>query len=575
MDEEFASFEQELEQFLDFDSPEVGDLRKGTIVSISSQGMIVALSNLKRDGIVPNSDLNKLDDAERSRLEVNDEVSVKVVSTSDPDSLIVSVYQAMVVEDWARAEELKESAEMVEVEIGGYNKGGLIAPFGRLRGFIPLSQVGGFSRNLNDRERQRRMAKMRGEKIPVKVIEVDRERRRLVFSQREGMREFEAARREEFMKSIEVGSVLKGRVRSIRDFGVFVDLGEADGLVHVSELAWHRVKHPRDIVKVGDEIEVQVLRVDPEQQRISLSRKPLLENPWDVIEERYTEGQLVEGTIVRIADYGAFIELEPGVEGLLHITQLSRSNVENVREIVQEDEKHLLRVLTVDKERQRVRLSLKAVSANEQIEWMTTQSEAAAEAEAAAAAEAEAAESAEKAETTAESSDEATAATVEAEPAAEEQASTETDAPAEEASAEAEAPAEATEVAAETSDVAESAVEEAEPAAEELEVEVVEAVEATAPTVEAAKPIVDVEAAVEEQTVEAEAATEEVAEVEVEEVAAADESSDSDTEDAPVATEASVADVAEAEAEESTAEEPATEEVAIEETAVPEETEEA
>lgn len=384
MDEEFASFEQELEQFLDFETPEVGQLRKGIIVSLSQQGMIVALDNLKRDGIVPNSDLNKLEDEDRASFSVNDEVSVRVVNTSDPDSLIVSVYQALVVEDWDKAEKLKESAELIEVTVSGYNKGGLIAPFGRLRGFIPLSQVGGFSRNLNDRERQRRMAKMRGEVIPVKVIEVDRERRRLVFSQREGQREWDATRREEFMANISVGQVMKGRVRSIRDFGVFVDLGEADGLVHVSELAWHRVKHPRDVVKVGEEIEVQVLRVDPEQLRISLSRKPLLGNPWDTIDEKYQEGQLVEGNIVRLADYGAFVELEPGVEGLLHITQLSRSNVEDVRDIVQEGETHLLRVLTVDNERQRIRLSLKSVSANEQIEWMTSRSEAEAEADATA-----------------------------------------------------------------------------------------------------------------------------------------------------------------------------------------------
>lgn len=376
MNDEFASFEQELEQFLDFETPEVGQLRKGLIVSISGQGMIVALDNLKRDGIVQNSDLNKLEDEDRASFKVNDEVSVRVVNTSDPDSLIVSVYQALVVEDWDRAEKLKESGELIEVEVSGYNKGGLIAPFGRLRGFIPLSQVGGFSRNLNDRERQRRMAKMRGEEIPVKVIEVDRERRRLVFSQREGQREWDASRREEFLKTVQVGQVIKGRVRSIRDFGVFVDLGEADGLVHVSELAWHRVKHPRDVVKVGEELEVQVLRVDPEQQRISLSRKPLLGNPWDTIDERYDEGALVEGKVVRIADYGAFVELEPGVEGLLHITQLSRSNVESVSEIVQEEEVHLLRVLTVDNERQRIRLSLKSVSANEQIEWMTRRSEA-------------------------------------------------------------------------------------------------------------------------------------------------------------------------------------------------------
>ena len=497
MDEEFASFEQELEQFLNFETPETGDIRKGTIVSISSQGMIVALANLKRDGIVPSSDLNKLDDADRSSMKVEDEISVRVVSTSDPDSLIVSVFQALVVEDWDRAESLKASGDMIEVSVSGYNKGGLIAPFGRLRGFIPLSQVSGFSRNLNDRERQRRMAKMRTESIPVKVIEVDRERRRLVFSQREGQRERDTALREEFLKTVTAGAVMKGRVRSIRDFGVFVDLGEADGLIHVSELAWHRVKHPRDVVKVGDELEVQVLRVDIEQQRISLSRKPLLENPWDVIDEKYGENQLVDGVVVRIADYGAFVELEPGVEGLLHITQLSRSNVEDVREIVQEGERHLLRVLTVDNERQRIRLSLKAVSANEQIEWMTAQSEAAAKAaeEEAAAAEASTDEAAsDEASETTEAVEVAESAEV-AEEAAPEAAVEEV--------VETEAPAAEAEEAAPTEEVAEVAEE----AVEEVAAEAEEAVEAVAEEVT--------------ETAEAEVveATEEAVEEVIEEVA--------------------------------------------------------
>ena len=394
MVDDFSNFEEQLENFLDFDTLNQGDIRTGTIVSISSQGVIVALSNVKRDGIVPQSDINKLSNKERDEMQVDDEVTVRIMKTDDPDSLIVSIYQARIIEDWEKVEELRQSQEVVEVEVTGYNKGGLIAPYGRLRGFIPLSQVSGFSRNMDGPERQSRMAKMRGEMIPVKVIEVDKERRRLVFSQREGQREADAAKREDFLKTISVGDVLSGRVRSIRDFGAFVDLGPADGLVHVSELAWYRVGHPKEVVKVGDEVDVQVLRVDPERGRISLSRKPLIKNPWDNIHESYQEDQLVEGEIVRITDYGAFVELEPGVEGLLHITQLSRSNVEDVREIVQEGERHLLRVLTVDDDRQRIRLSLKAVSASEQIEWMTRQQDEAEEAARRAEEEAAAAESA-------------------------------------------------------------------------------------------------------------------------------------------------------------------------------------
>jgi ribosomal protein S1 len=156
----------------------------------------------------------------------------------------------------------------------------------------------------------------------------------------------------------------------MRDFGAFVDLGGADGLVHISELSWHRIDHPREVVRLGDEIEVYVLGVDQESGRISLSRKKLLENPWDTVADRYVQNQLVEGKITRILDYGAFAEIEPGVEGLLHVSQLSRNTVEDPRSVVKEGEVHLLRVVSIDQKRQRIGLSLKAVTPTEQIEWM-------------------------------------------------------------------------------------------------------------------------------------------------------------------------------------------------------------
>ena len=384
MVDENSSFAEELEQYLDqasFDVPKPGELRKGIIVSISQQGVIIDLG-IKRDGLVPPNDLQELSKEERAALHVDDEVMVSVVSTHDQDSLLVSLYKARVIEDWERAEALKESGEVFEVEIEGYNKGGLICPFGRLRGFIPLSHMTGFSRGLDERERQRRMAKLRGDMIAIKIIEVDSQRQRLVFSQREGQKEWDSERKREFIQTLSPGDVLHGRVRSLQDFGAFIDLGPADGLVHISELAWYRVAHPRDVVKVGEEIDVQVMRVDPEKMRISLTRKPLLTNPWAAAEEKYQIGQLVEGRIVRITDYGAFVQLEPGIEGLLHVSQLARTPVQNPREIVADGETHLLRVISVQAKRQRIGLSLKQVSYQEQIDWMTTQSAAAAIAEA-------------------------------------------------------------------------------------------------------------------------------------------------------------------------------------------------
>ncbi len=381
MAEEDKDFAQELEQFLeahDYDAPKVGDIRTGVIVSISQQGLIVDLG-LKRDGMVPSSDLQKLGDEERAALKVNDEIPVYIQDVEEADSLIVSLFRARVQEDWEKAEALVASGDIIRVEIIGYNKGGLIAPFGRLRGFIPLSHVSGFGRNMNDRDRQRRMSKLRGEMLPVKVIEVDRNRRRLVFSEREGSKVVEAERRQELLDTLKPGSTLKGRVRSLRDYGAFIDLGGVDGLVHVSELAWYRVKHPREVLKVGEEVDVYVLDVDPGAQRIRLSRKPFVKNPWETVLERYRDGQLVEGKIVRITNYGAFVELEPGIEGLLHTSQLARNTVEDAREIVKENEVHLLRILSVDQDKERIRLSLKAVTPREQIEWMAQRTAAAQE----------------------------------------------------------------------------------------------------------------------------------------------------------------------------------------------------
>jgi small subunit ribosomal protein S1 len=382
---------QELLDQHDYKSPQVGDIRQGIIVAISPQGVIVDMG-LKRDGLVPPSDLAKLEEEERDALQVDDEIFVYVLNTDKPDSLVVSINLARLNQDWIKAEEMLESGEIIEVDIIGYNKGGVIVPFGRLRGFVPLSHMAEMTPGMGDRRRQQMLAQLCGQTLPLKVIEVNRRRRRLVLSQREAQKEWDAKRRDELLETLQEGTVRTGRVSGIREFGAFVDIGGADGLIHISQLAWHRVDHPREVLKIGQEIDVYVMRIDRESGRISLSLKKILPNPWDTVNERYHENQLVEGTITRLVDYGAFAEIEPGIEGLLHVSQLSRGNVENVSEVVQEGETHLLRVVSIDKKRQRVGLSLKAVTAMEQIEWMAQREieKAAADAEEEAAAEARA-----------------------------------------------------------------------------------------------------------------------------------------------------------------------------------------
>ena len=367
-DESMNSLEDLLDQH-SYDMPQAGDIRTGVIVAVTPQGLIIDLG-LKRDGIVPQSDLAQLEPEEREALKVNDEVPVYVVQTEDPEALVVSIRLARLNQDWIEAEALLASGQIFEGEVIGYNKGGVIVPYGRIRGFVPISHLSDVTPGMGERRRQQRLARLRGEQIGVKIIEVDRQRHRLVMSQREAHKEWEEKKRGELMETLKPGDVRTGRVSGMRDFGAFVDLGGADGLVHISELSWHRIDHPREVVKLGDEIEVHVLGVDQESGRISLSRKKLLPNPWDTVASRYNQNQLIEGRVTRILDYGAFAEIEPGVEGLLHVSQLSRNPIEDPRSVVKEGEVHLLRIVSIDQKRQRIGLSLKAVTPTEQIEWM-------------------------------------------------------------------------------------------------------------------------------------------------------------------------------------------------------------
>jgi small subunit ribosomal protein S1 len=222
MVEEEIDFAQQLEDLLDehdYELPQVGDIRQGIIVAISQQGIIVDLG-VKRDGLVPPSDLNKLEPEEREKLQINDEIDVYIVDTEQPDGLGVSVYRARLNQDWIEAERMMESGEVFEGVVEGYNRGGIIVPFGNLRGFVPASHMLDLRRGLDDRQRQQIMAKMRDEKIPLKVIEVDRRRRRLVFSQRDAQKEWQEARKERLIDKLNEGDKIKGRVSGLRNLAL-------------------------------------------------------------------------------------------------------------------------------------------------------------------------------------------------------------------------------------------------------------------------------------------------------------------------------------------------------------------
>jgi small subunit ribosomal protein S1 len=346
------------------EEPERGDIVTGTVLAVDNFGLIVDVG-LKRDGVVSRKDLEKMN-VPAERFNVGEDIDVMIVRMEDEDgNLVLSVAQAQQTEDWKRAEELMNGDEVWQGIVTDANRGGLIVPFGNLRGFVPASHVLDLPRGLNEDDRKIRMMQMIGTKINMKVIEVNRKRRRLVFSQRDAQRDQRESRKEVLLDQLREGEVRRGVVSGLRDFGAFVDLGGADGLIHISELAWHRVNHPREILKVGDEVDVYILRLDAEGKRIGLSLKRLQENPWAMVDELYHVGQLVEGVVSRVAQFGVFVSLEPGIEALLHTSQISDPAPEDPSLVVHEGQKLLMRVISIESDKQRLGLSLKEVAQEE------------------------------------------------------------------------------------------------------------------------------------------------------------------------------------------------------------------
>lgn len=363
----------DLQAFLDeayrYQRPERGDIRMGTIISLDREGAIVDLG-LKRDAFVPQSDIDQLSPQERETIQVGAEVPVYIVRTEDEEgNLIGSFHQALLNKDWLIAERYLQSGEVWEGRVVGTNRGGLIVKFGDIRGFVPTSHVTGLPQGLTEEERQRRLQSMVGQTLGFKVIEVH-PRRRLVLSQREAERDYRNLLKERLLAEIKEGQVRRGVVTGLRDFGAFVDLGGADGLIHISELSWGRLKHPREVLKVGQEVEVLVLRIDPQRKRIALSLKRLQPNPWLQVEERYYVGQLVEGTVTRLMNFGAFVEIEPGLEGLLHLSQISSPPPSKPEDALSEGDRLVLRIISIEPQEQRIGLSLKDVSERERTRFL-------------------------------------------------------------------------------------------------------------------------------------------------------------------------------------------------------------
>jgi small subunit ribosomal protein S1 len=346
MENEFRDL---LEASLTYKQLQRGDIRNAEILQITDREVIVDLGD-KYDGIVPVTDLDRLEPQVRRNLKVGDVVPVYIMQTGVSDNLIVSINQGMQQYDWEKARELLKTEEAVTVNVKGHNRGGILVAWNRLEGFIPsshlISTTSSGSRDTWD--------DLLSQQLRVKVIEVDQSRRRLIFSEREAQREQRAQHKARLLAELQEGDIVRGKVTGLRDFGAFVNLGGADGLIHVSELAWHRVDHPRDVLRVGEDIDVYVLSLDRNTNRIALSRKRLLPDPWEAAGEKYHEGQLVEGTVTNVVDFGAFVALDDGLEGLLHLSEMGNGSLKEPHSYVKKGDRLSLRISHLEPDKRRV-----------------------------------------------------------------------------------------------------------------------------------------------------------------------------------------------------------------------------
>jgi small subunit ribosomal protein S1 len=360
---EMPSMESLLEeQGLSLDFPRQGEIRQGFIATIR-EGEILVSVGTKSEGVISGRELEQIPSEVRANFKVGQEIPVYVLAPEDQNgNVVLSYIRAREEKDWEKVEGMLKSGEVHDSKIIGYNKGGLIVPVSGLRGFVPASQISLVRRSASTGDTpEQRWGKMVGEPVRVRVIEVDRERRRLILSERQALQETRETLKERLLDELSQGDIRTGRVTSLADFGAFVNIDGADGLVHLSEISWDRIQHPSEVLKVGQEVKVKVISVDQDRKRIGLSIRQLQRDPWLDRVEKLKEGMLIEGTITHLTKFGAFARLDEDLEGLIHVSELSESRVNHPKEVVKEGDVVTLRVIKIDPERRRIGLSLRKV----------------------------------------------------------------------------------------------------------------------------------------------------------------------------------------------------------------------
>lgn len=331
-----------------------GDIIDGVVVRVDPDEVLVDVGS-KSEGVIAARELGVRGEPDAIELQSGDHVKVYVLQPENEDgNVVLSLRRARAESVWLKTQEKQATGEAIEADVREQNKGGLIVNVMGLRGFLPTSQVArAYSGNLDE---------LVGKRVAVKVIEVNRKRNRLIVSQKAAYDEDRARQRSELFERVNVGDVLRGKVSGLTSYGAFVNLGGADGLIHISELSWERVASVSDVLHVGQEVRVKVIKLDPELSRISLSMRQLARDPWDHIANRFPPGSVAEGEVTKIKKYGAFLQLGEGVEGLLHISELSSEHVERIEDAVQVGQRLRVKVLQADEPRRRISLSLKQMA---------------------------------------------------------------------------------------------------------------------------------------------------------------------------------------------------------------------
>ncbi len=343
-----------------------GDVIEGIVAKVDHDAILVDIG-AKTEGIVYANEMKSLGYDGVSQLKTGEQVLVCVVQPENQEGqAILSLDRARSERGWFDLQHYFETGEVFEAEVVDFNKGGLIVNIEGIHGFVPSSQLASLRPEQGqDGESDSRLSQMLGKKLHLKVIEINRYRNRLILSERLALEDWRMHQKEKLMEELQEGQIRHGRVTSIRPFGAFIDLGGADGLVHLSELSWGHVENPEEVLKVGDEVDVYVMKVDPETKRIALSLRRAQPEVWEKIMDEYQVGQLVKGTITKLSTFGAFARIEGLAEGLIHISELADRRINHPKEVVKEGDEVTLMVVKFEPERRRLGLSLR--QAQEQV----------------------------------------------------------------------------------------------------------------------------------------------------------------------------------------------------------------